>query len=115
MSTAKVDSVKTYGIIYALLLGFMTLTVVVWKLHLGTTGTVIAMIIAGTKATLVVLFFMHVRHASKLTWIFASAAFLWLGIMIALTFNDYLTRANTANSLQLVPKQIPGQVESAER
>ncbi len=39
-----------------------------------------------------ILFFMHVRHSSRLTWIFAGAAFLWLGLLLGLTMTDYATR-----------------------
>ena len=87
-----VEPIRTYAIIFALLLVFMVMTIAVWFVDLGGFGTVIAMAIAITKAVLVVLFFMHVRHASRLTWIFSGAAFVWLMILFAFTFNDYWTR-----------------------
>src|SRR3989337_566363 len=49
-------------------------------------------LLATIKAALVVLFFMHVKYASRLTKIFVCAAFLWLAILFALTFADYVTR-----------------------
>jgi cytochrome c oxidase subunit 4 len=55
-------------------------------------NTAVALTIASIKALMVVLVFMHLRHSTKLTWIIASAGFLWLGIMMAFTFADYLTR-----------------------
>jgi cytochrome c oxidase subunit 4 len=55
-------------------------------------NTIIAITIAIVKALLIVLFFMHVRYSSKLTWAFAAAGFVWLGIMVSLTMTDYLTR-----------------------
>ena len=39
-----------------------------------------------------VLFFMHVRHSSRLTWVFASAGLFWLLILLSLTISDVLTR-----------------------
>jgi cytochrome c oxidase subunit 4 len=61
--------------------------------HLGTGwNTAIAMLIAVVKGILIVLFFMHVKYGSKLTWVFASAGFIWLVIMFVLTFTDYATR-----------------------
>jgi cytochrome c oxidase subunit 4 len=61
--------------------------------HLGTGwNTVIALAIAFLKAFLIVLFFMHIKYASHLTWAFAAAGFVWLGIMLTLTFTDYLSR-----------------------
>jgi cytochrome c oxidase subunit 4 len=52
----------------------------------------VALAIAVTKATLVVLFFMHVKYGSKLTKLIVGTAFFFLGIMLTLTFSDYLTR-----------------------
>jgi cytochrome c oxidase subunit IV len=61
--------------------------------HLGTGwNTGIAMTIAIVKGLLIVLFFMHVKYSTKLTWVFASAGFIWLVIMFVLTFTDYATR-----------------------
>jgi len=53
---------------------------------------VAALTIAVVKMLLVILFFMHVRYSSRLTWIFVAAGFIWLLIMLDLTLSDYLTR-----------------------
>ena len=55
------------------------------------TGAV-AMAIAVVKATVVILWFMHVIHSPRLTWIVVISSFLWLGVLFVLTFSDYLTR-----------------------
>jgi|SRR5436190_9797848 cytochrome c oxidase subunit 4 len=55
-------------------------------------NTVIALTIAVTKATFVVLYFMHVRYSSRLVWVVVTSALFWLAIMFALTFSDYWTR-----------------------
>jgi cytochrome c oxidase subunit 4 len=60
--------------------------------HLISLNTPIALLIATTKATLVILFFMHVIHSTRLTWVVIIGAFLWLGVLFVLTFADYLTR-----------------------
>src|ERR1041384_1265741 len=52
----------------------------------------IALAIAITKATLVVLFFMHVKYGSSLTKLIVGTAFFFLGIMLTLTLSDYLSR-----------------------
>ena len=52
----------------------------------------VALAIAIAKAVLIILFFMHVKYSSRLVWAFASAAFVWLGIMMTLSLSDYLTR-----------------------
>jgi cytochrome c oxidase subunit 4 len=54
--------------------------------------TPIALAIAGVKAALVLLFFMHLWDSPRLTWLIAFGSLLWLAIMLVLTFADYLTR-----------------------
>lgn len=55
-------------------------------------NTVVALTIAVTKATLVVLYFMHVRYSTRLIWVVVVAGFFWLGILFVLTMSDYLSR-----------------------
>ena len=59
----------------------------------GPLNAVVALTIAVVKATLVVLYFMHVRYSGRLVWLVIVAALLWLVIMFAITFSDYWTRA----------------------
>jgi len=56
-------------------------------------NTLVALLIAFTKMTFVVLYFMHVRWQSRLIWLTAVAGFFWLAIMFAYTMQDYLTRS----------------------
>lgn len=58
----------------------------------GPLNAVVALTIAVIKATLVVLFFMHVRYSGRLVWLTIVSALLWLAIMFAITFSDYWTR-----------------------
>jgi cytochrome c oxidase subunit 4 len=58
----------------------------------GRLNTIVAMTIAVTKATFVVLYFMHVRYSSRLVWVIVASALFWMAILFALTFSDYLTR-----------------------
>jgi cytochrome c oxidase subunit 4 len=79
-------------IFLALLLGT---TLTVWAgLHdfPGKLNVIIALTIAVIKATLVVLYFMHVRYSSRLIWVVFTSALFWLVILFALTFSDYWTR-----------------------
>ena len=81
---------------YVIFIALVVLTVVTWsvaKLDLGKMNAVVALTIAVIKATLVVLYFMHVRYSSRLTWVFVCAGFFWLAIMVALTLGDYMTRS----------------------
>ncbi len=90
------EQLRTYWVIFYWLMGLLVLTLIAGRINLdrivGGLNAVVALTIATIKGMLVVLFFMHVKKSSKLTWTFASAAFIWLVIMITLTFNDYLTR-----------------------
>ncbi len=61
-------------------------------LRLGGLHFPAAMLIAGVKAALIILYFMHVRYSNRLTWVFSGAAFIWLGILLALSLSDYLSR-----------------------
>lgn len=56
-------------------------------------NTLLALLIAFTKMTFVILYFMHVRWMPKLIWLTALAGFFWLAIMFAFTMQDYLTRS----------------------
>jgi cytochrome c oxidase subunit IV len=52
----------------------------------------VALIIASIKASLVLLFFMHLRYSPKRTQLVIIASLFWLGIMLLMTMSDYLSR-----------------------
>ena len=83
---------RTYYTIYLMLLVCTYLTWQVAFFDLGAMNTVAALVIAVFKAAIVVLFFMHVKYSTRLTWVVVLGSVFWLGILLALTFNDYLTR-----------------------
>ncbi|MEK6320597.1 MAG: cytochrome C oxidase subunit IV family protein [Acidobacteriota bacterium] len=83
---------RIYFIIFGALIVLTVATVIVAIYDLGRWNAVVALTIAVLKATLVVLYFMHVRYSSRLTWVFVCAGFFWLAIMVALTLSDYMTR-----------------------
>ncbi len=57
-------------------------------------NTLVALLIAFTKMTFVMLFFMHVYWSPKLIWLSAIASFFWMAIMFAYTMQDFLTRSS---------------------
>lgn len=59
----------------------------------GQLNVIIALTMAVIKATLVVLYFMHVRYSSRLIWVVFTSALFWLAILFALTLSDYWTRS----------------------
>lgn len=83
----------TYVGIYVTLMVLTALTTTVAFFDLGLANPVVALSIAVLKGSLVVLFFMHMRWNSKLTWVIGGAALFWLGIMFVLMLSDYATRA----------------------
>jgi cytochrome c oxidase subunit IV len=89
---AHVIPLKVYYLIFGALLVLTAITVAVAFFDLGAMNNVIALTIAVTKATLVVLYFMHVRYSSRLTWVFVGAGFFWFLILIAFVFADVLSR-----------------------
>jgi cytochrome c oxidase subunit IV len=83
---------RIYYTIFAILMACTAITVAVAFVDLGALNTVVALSIAVFKAVLVVLFFMHVKYSPRLTWAVVVGSVFWLGIMLALTMGDYLTR-----------------------
>jgi len=55
--------------------------------------TFAAIAIACFKATIVILFFMHVKYSTRLTWAVVLGSVFWFGILMVLTMSDYFTRA----------------------
>jgi cytochrome c oxidase subunit 4 len=96
---------KTYAMVFGGLVILMVLTVAASYVHIPFTGgnIILAMAIAILKAVLIVLFFMHVKYSSKLIWVFASAGFLFLMILVGLTMNDYIGRTDIFPGMRMTP------------
>ena len=84
-----VVSVGLYLAVFAALLVLTAVTVWAGRQDFGPFNTVVALGIAVLKATLVVLFFMHVKYSGALTKLVVASAFVWLAIMIVGTLHDY--------------------------
>ena len=84
--------IPVYIAIFAALLVLTGVTVAVAYVDLGRFNIYVALAIAIFKASLVVLYFMHVKYSSKLVQLAAVTGFLWLGIMLFFTFSDIGTR-----------------------
>jgi len=95
-SHAPAHPVTPVGMYIGVFLTLMVLTlvtVVAAKFDLGALNTPIALGIAGTKATVVVLFFMELRHARLLTKLAAVVGIAWLAILLIFLFSDYGSRS----------------------
>ena len=84
---------RVYYTIFAVLMLCTGLTVAIAFVDLGPFNIVVALVIAVFKAALVILFFMHVKYGSRLTWAVVVGSVFWLAILLVLTFSDYLTRS----------------------
>jgi cytochrome c oxidase subunit 4 len=93
MSMEHIVPVRIYVVIFATLVVLTGVTTAVAYVNLGPMNVVVMLVIAFVKATLVILYFMHVRFTSRLTQIAAVSGFAWLVILIGLTMSDVLTRS----------------------
>jgi cytochrome c oxidase subunit IV len=81
-----------YLTIFGALMVLTIITVAVAFVDLGNLNVAVAMVVAVIKATLVVLFFMHVKYASMTTKLVVVSGLVWLGFLFFITLSDYLTR-----------------------
>ncbi len=88
----KITPPGTFVAVFVALLMLTALTTGIAFVDLGIFNPVVALAIACTKAVLVVLFFMELRHSSRITKITLGAGLFWFAILITLTLSDYLTR-----------------------
>jgi cytochrome c oxidase subunit 4 len=90
--TERIDSIRTYTLVLLALLVLTAATTLVAFVDLGGFSVVVALAIAVCKMLLVALFFMHVRHSTKLTKLVVLGGLLWLAILLMLTLTDFTTR-----------------------
>jgi cytochrome c oxidase subunit IV len=110
---AHVSSVKFYVGILAILIMFTLLTVAVASIHLGPLNLAVAIAIASAKATLVVMFFMHLKYDNRFNATIVICSLMFIGVFFAYTMNDTDTRAelDDAQGSQVLPssgQQAPG-------
>jgi cytochrome c oxidase subunit 4 len=83
----------TYLIIFAVLLVCTGLTIGASYLEMGPWNPVVALGIAVLKATLVVLFFMHIKYSSKLMKLTVGAGLFTFMVLVGMSLADYFSRA----------------------
>ena len=83
-----------YMVIIGTLMALTILTVVAALQDLGRFNIVVALVIATTKATLVVLFFMHAKYIPKRTQLVIISGIFWLAILLFMTLSDYVSRVD---------------------
>jgi cytochrome c oxidase subunit 4 len=100
MSADHVAPKSLYYAVFAALIVGTLLTYAAARVDMGALNNVVMLTIALTKALLVILFFMHVRWGTRLTWLVVASGFFWLLILFAVTMSDFLTRGWIAGSLR---------------
>jgi len=83
---------KTYIIVWAILMVLTATTVYVSYINFGILNIVIALVVASIKASIVALYFMHLKFEDSITWVFALFPLSLLGLLIAMTITDTFTR-----------------------
>ena len=92
-ASEHISSVGSSVAIWLALLAGTGITVAAAFIDLGPFNTIVALVIATTKAILVVLFYMHVKYThEKLTGLVIVSALFWLFILLTLSMADYATR-----------------------
>lgn len=89
---AHVVPPRVYVAVFAVLLVMTGTTAAVSFIDMGPWNTVVALTIAFFKATLVVLFFMHIKYSRRLMQVVIAGGLFWLGILIVLTLSDFMSR-----------------------
>ncbi len=91
-----------FGVFFALCV-LTVVTAWVAFYDFGPFNDLVALGIAFTKASLVVLFFMHVKYSGRLVKLIVIASLVWLGIMFGLTIIDYVSREAVTPDPAVVP------------
>jgi cytochrome c oxidase subunit 4 len=91
-SAHHVVSWRVYLTVFLALCALTVLTTEVARYDLGELNLIVALAIAVSKASLVVLFFMHARYSERLTGLVVATAIAFLFILVFLTMSDYATR-----------------------
>lgn len=92
MSGHHVVPVRVYLAVFAALMVFTAITVAAAFLDLGPLNNVVMLGIAVAKATLVVMFFMHVRYSTRLIPVVVFGGVFFLLVMFGITMSDYVSR-----------------------
>jgi cytochrome c oxidase subunit 4 len=100
--------VRVYLTVFAVLLLLTAATTWVAFIDLGRLNVVIMLVIAIVKATLVVLFFMHVLYSDRLTWLVVSSGFAMLMLLVVFVAGDMIVRQAATTGPSEVASPPPG-------
>ena len=92
MSNTHTIGFKTYFFVLVALLIFTAITVGVAQIDFGAFNAFFAMLIATVKASLVLLYFMHLKYENKIYWVVFGSAVFFVGLLFLFSKLDILTR-----------------------
>lgn len=92
MKDHHIVSYKTFLIIWAALMVLTVVTVLIAQVDLGYFNVVGALLVASTKAAIVIMFFMHLKYESSFFKLMVFICLLILTIFIGFTFFDIAYR-----------------------
>ena len=87
-----ISSYKSQFVVLLTLILLTVLTVTITSVHLGPFNTAAAMLIATVKASIVLLYFMHLKFDEKIYRFMVTLVFAIYSVVIIITFLDYLYR-----------------------
>ena len=90
--SGHVSPKSVYYSIFGALMVLTAITVFAAYVNLGNLNAPVALAIATFKATLVVLFFMHVKYSSRLTKLVVATSLFFLVILLGEMMMDYASR-----------------------
>jgi cytochrome c oxidase subunit 4 len=99
---AHVMPLRVLGAVLLALLAFTVITVAVTRVDLGRWNLPIAMVIATVKASLVVLYFMHMRYDRPVNALVFVSALLFVTLFVSLALLD-----TAAYQPDLIPGYAP--------
>jgi len=83
---------KTYLFVLVALLALTGISVAVTQIELGTLTVMVALLLATVKASLVLIYFMHLKFDSRFFAVMVSSVILLIAIVLFITFLDYFYR-----------------------
>jgi len=95
MSHEAEISVRTYVTVFLVLMALTAATVFSAHVDLGAGNVVVALAVAVTKATLVILYFMHLRYGSRMARAALIAGVFAVLLLIGLALDDVVTRTTS--------------------
>jgi len=90
--SAAAPAIHRYVRVFAALVALTLVTIAVAMIDLGPLNIAVALLIAVTKASLVAVFFMHLRHSHYLVWLFFGLGLIWMLVLLVATLHESASR-----------------------